>query len=1066
MTQERGKNVAKLNQTDAKTVQNSNKIGSQTIHASSKNSADHPPTRKCEAQDSWSNFIARFEFIAQQFPDATAILSNGEEHISYDALREKARRFAAYLQAQKNAEPQTNQDEPRVALFFEKSPEYIIALLGCWYAGMAFTPICPTLPKARIDSILEALTPDFIILQNHDIEERVAPSLEQPQKQPPLYFADTQDTKQREIAQNLFYDHRAPDDYDGRLAYIIFTSGSTGTPKGVMVNHGGLPNLLSQQIDAFDVQPGDRSLFLLSISFDASLSDIGCTLLSGACLCIESPSNLETASNIQELVHQRDITHIDIPPSMLRLLEPKDMPKSLRSLIIGGEVCPFDTVRKWAAHLRLTNVYGPTEATVCTSMVRCNPDQWNRPLIGDAMQGVEYRIEDGELLIGGIQLARGYLNRPDLNAERFVTLDGTRYYRSGDHVKQHEDGAISFLGRFDRQIKIRGQLVDIEDIEVHLAAHPDIARSCITARKDAKGKNFLIAFYQRKDAADITEIDVQAWLRPRLPEWMIPQFSIKLDHFPLTASGKIDTGKLADIPHSHTNKPQNDEALTPLEAQIIGIFRTVLKTDAVNAQDSLFAIGGDSIDVIEICILAEKAGLAISPSFVAEHPSVSAIASALDARRSDGKTQDMNGSMSAEELRTHACLPEDIRGLIHNLASQATPRAAHQASEKTDQEHVFFTGATGFLGARLLSDLLKRTSWSFTCLVRAGSAEEAQKRIIRAFDAQALTLTPDYFVNGRIKAICGDLSDEKFGQSDAQWAQLTQECDNIIHCAAIVNMVKDFTSLASANLTPCFDLLRLALTHKVKPVHYMSTLSVFVSSDQNTGRVFEEDMLTHTKHIYGGYAQSKWAAEIALHSVPFDICPITSYRLGLITGDSKTGIAPDRDFLGLFVQGLQSLKNIPTSLPDGRNTSSLKIDVTPIDYASSCLARIITDQRPQQPVYHIANEDGFTLPQIADALTQRGVSFRRIPPLAWAQLPKEKSAMNLSEQAAYFGLCRCLPTTDYERLRGMDLFQATDIAFDMTHLKARGFFACPPADDALLSLYLDRILQAEESEVA
>ena len=272
-------------------------------------------------------FPARFLNISESCPDNIAVETNGEDFVTYADLKNRAFSIATYLKEH------GVQNGNLVALSIEKSSDYIAALLGCWFAGAAFMPLDPCMPPERRNFILEDAKPHFI-LNKEDI-----PSVKPAPFSPVSYDSDM-------------------------LAYVIYTSGSTGQPKGVMVPHRGILNCLETQIKEFAVKPESRSLFYLSVNFDASLSDIGTALLSGATLVIESGSALENAEKLAEIIRDRTITHMDIPPSLLRLLKTEDMPDSLETVIIGGEACPIETVRQWAEHVRLVNVYGPTEATI------------------------------------------------------------------------------------------------------------------------------------------------------------------------------------------------------------------------------------------------------------------------------------------------------------------------------------------------------------------------------------------------------------------------------------------------------------------------------------------------------------------------------------------------------------------------------------------------------------------------------------------------------------------------------------------------------------------------------
>jgi non-ribosomal peptide synthetase component F len=237
-------------------------------------------------------FTQTFRSLVAQQPDDIAILTDGEDKLSYAQLDARAQNVAAAI---------VKLPDGLIAIAIEKSADYIAALLGCWYAGKAFLPLDPALPQARLQWILQDARPVAILTRKSYSDLFTGTQ--------PLLIEDLRD--QAYSPQALHAD---------ACAYVIYTSGSTGNPKGVVVTHAGLTSVIEAQITAFDLKRGDRSLFYLSISFDASLSDIGTALLSGATLCIETKSKLELAADLSNVIAQRGITFMDIPPSLLRLL--------------------------------------------------------------------------------------------------------------------------------------------------------------------------------------------------------------------------------------------------------------------------------------------------------------------------------------------------------------------------------------------------------------------------------------------------------------------------------------------------------------------------------------------------------------------------------------------------------------------------------------------------------------------------------------------------------------------------------------------------------------------------
>jgi len=933
-----------------------------------------------------TTFIHTFDKIAGKYADNIAVDDRGQ-CVTYRDLQAKAKAVAQYLKSQQLG------PEDVVGLAFEKSADYITALLGVWYAGASFAPLPPSLPAARRDFILQDAQVKKILS---------APDLT-------LLPAAANFVLPATTAQNL--------------AYIMHTSGSTGTPKGVAVEHAGILNVLQAQIKAFGMKATSRSLFYLSISFDASLSDMGTALLAGAALVIADDTTLRDGAALTRLLHDKQITHADIPPSLLRILKPADMPKSLGTIIIGGEACPPDTVRNWAKTRRIINVYGPTEATICTSLCECHPEHWQAPLLGTPFDGVEYKIIDEELLIGGLQLARGYLNLSALNAQKFVHLQGKRFYRTGDRVRLLPTGDIEFLGRLDRQFKLRGQLVEPDEIEACLHKHPGIRQAAVVK---SEGNATLVAYVIAKTA--INTADICAHIRQTLPIWMVPAHIIPLESFPQTPTGKTDYAALAQrsLPRENThNKPES-----AAEKKLWALWQQVLGHKNFGVTESFYAAGGDSLGVIRLLLEADRASIGLSPADLAAGKTIRTICAS---------NQDHNTAMPAAMLKNDVAFDAQWQHLIQQAA--ARPACARQ--------DILLTGATGFLGSRVLSELLTHTNADIYCLVRASSAVEGLRRIQQSFAGFGM---PAPVQTERLHIVPADLALPSFGIAAETYTQLCNNIGHIYHCAAGVNMVADYQTLYPANVDATKNILRFALTGTRKNLHHASTLSVFVSTDQNTGTAREADRLESIKTVYGGYAQTKFAAEYMLLQVPSDALSIHHYRFGLLTGDTTTGLACKRDFLAMFASGIQRLGYLPEGVEQ-----KIHVDITPIDYA----ARAMTHLAKIAPagVYHIANPKPASLGDLKSAMQRAGHDIKTLAQTRWQALIQNRP-LDMIETAAVMALCRSQTPDAYQRNRTMDLFQATDIAFDATQADAYLHMAgitCPPVTAALLDLYLANI---------
>ncbi|MCA9663869.1 MAG: non-ribosomal peptide synthetase, partial [Myxococcales bacterium] len=492
----------------------------------------------------------------------------------------------------------------RVALALEKSAAYVAALLGVWMAGAALVPLPPELPARRRQRIVAEVAPAAIL----DAEAVAA------------LRATAIESAPGSAADRLWRRPAADD-----LAYVLYTSGSTGAPKGVMVAHRGIPGLLRAQSEAFGLGPASRSLFVLSVAFDAAISDVGAALVSGATLVIVDPARLRDPASFVAVIEREAITYVDIPPAILAHLDPRLLPACLGTLVIGGEVCPPAAVRRVAEVVRVINVYGPTEATVCASLVACDPATWTRPLLGAPLPGVIFRVlaeapdgslreldelgDEGELFIGGRGLAVGYLGRPELTAARFVTRAGERLYRTGDRVRIRREG-LEFRGRVDRQRKIGGVRIELAEIEAELCRHPGVAEAAVVDA-DAERGGLVAAIVGRVGAPAPSIVALREHLGRGLPTAALPRRIVALQALPRRATGKVDFEALAQqlrASDAEENMSQETGSLggsgqgdvEGATGLLAALWREVLGAPRVGPDDRFCQLGGGSLDALEV----------------------------------------------------------------------------------------------------------------------------------------------------------------------------------------------------------------------------------------------------------------------------------------------------------------------------------------------------------------------------------------------------------------------------------------------------------------------------------
>ncbi|HEX7332939.1 MAG TPA: amino acid adenylation domain-containing protein [Pyrinomonadaceae bacterium] len=432
-----------------------------------------------------------FERQVLQTPDAIALVF-GDEQLTYKDLNSRSNQLAHYLQAMGVVTGMP------VGVCLERSPEMILALLAALKAGGHAVPLDPTYPLERLSFILEdAAVP--VILSDESAMESL-----------PAHWGQVicLDKSGEVFAGYVDYDPHS----DASLrsaAYLIYTSGSTGRPRGVMVSHGSAVNMVNAQIAGFAIGPDSRTLQFASLGFDAAISEIFTTLLSGATLTVAPRDLLMPGPGLLGLLREHNISVVTLPPSVLALLPDATLP-ALKTLIVAGEACPADVVHRWAEGRRFLNAYGPTETAVCASMT--GPlSHSQEPHIGRPIANVQVHLLDahllpvpfgvpGEICIAGAGLGFGYLNQPELTAEKFrpnplASTPGERLYRSGDIGRQQADGNIGFVGRMDHQVKMRGFRIELGEIESALREHSGVREAAVLLREDIPGDKRLVAYF-------------------------------------------------------------------------------------------------------------------------------------------------------------------------------------------------------------------------------------------------------------------------------------------------------------------------------------------------------------------------------------------------------------------------------------------------------------------------------------------------------------------------------------------------------------------------------------------
>ncbi|WP_420127101.1 non-ribosomal peptide synthase/polyketide synthase [Longimicrobium sp.] len=568
-----------------------------------------------------------FEAQAERTPGAVVVVFE-EESLTYAELNARANQLAHYLRRR------GVRAETRVGICLERGPEMVISILAVLKAGGGYVPLDPSYPAERLAFML-ADSGAPLLLTRLPLPEGLTPHAAE------VVCLDAD--RERIAAESA----QAPGAgvLPENLAYVIYTSGSTGRPKGVLVPHRGVPNLAYAQARRFGIDGSSRVLQFASFSFDAAVAEVFDTLLAGATLVMAPREALLPGAGLLETLRRGRVTVATLPPSVLAILPPDDLPE-LRTVVSAGEAVDAATVERWSAGRVFVNAYGPTETTVCATAARLEAD--GRALaIGRPLENVRAYVLDGagrpvpvgvpgELYVGGVGVARGYLGRPGLTAERFVPdasgAAGERLYRTGDRVRWSAAGELEFLGRTDEQVKVRGFRIEPGEIEGALRRSEGVTDCVVVAREDVPGETRLVAYL----VGDVDAGALRDNLRRELPEYMLPAAFVFLDALPLTPNGKVDR-KALPAPDFAPAAERYVAPRTPVEEVLTEIWAETLSLDRVGVTESFFELGGHSLLATRVVSRVRQVfGVEVPLRALFEGPTVAELAGRVEEMRRGG----------------------------------------------------------------------------------------------------------------------------------------------------------------------------------------------------------------------------------------------------------------------------------------------------------------------------------------------------------------------------------------------------------------------------------------------
>lgn len=989
-----------------------------------------------------SGLDEQFRRIARFAPSRSAV-EFGTRQWTYAELDDLAERWSSHLQASGLNLEQT------VGVLLEPGFDQILMQLAIVRAGGTCVPLDPALPDVRLVSMMASLSITHLVKSRASRKHLTAQH---------LYFVeDTPEHDPNFGPRPVAGDHRT---------HILHTSGSTGRPKGVEILACGVARIALNRTFA-PLDANDRIAHISNPSFDASLFEVWGGLLNGATVVILPKQTVIDPFALRDSLQQQAITAMFMTTALFNLTSQAcpDAFRGLRHLLTGGEAANLHALREVAIHSmprNLRNVYGPTECTTfATTMditLETLPAQ-GPVSIGQALDNTQVYLldeqqqpvmegEPGELYLGGDGLARGYYGQPDQTAERFVILPvnpghpAQRLYRTGDLAKRSKDGNLEFLGRMDRQIKLRGYRIELEEIEAAILSSGIGSGAVADLVRPAEADPYLVAYVVFNEAGDEPLKALREHLRQHLPDYMQPRLH-RVAHIALNANGKADRAALRLAVENGTGADEQaaaDVLASPIQKALAALWCKLLDLGSVAPSDDFFALGGSSLQAAALVVAMERQfQQSVSIKALYENPTLAALAAHLQANQTERATLQVEDALAA--LRADAGLADTIVPLQGETVDWKQP----------GEGRVLLTGATGFLGAFFLRDLLRQPYvTSVTCLVRAANAADGLRRIqdnLRDYGLWDDAWSP------RLRAITGDLSDPWLGQGEAGFEELARWASVIFHLGAHVNYTQPYATHRPANVLGTLHVLNLARTARSVQLHYVSSIAAFGPTGFFTKTTELAEDAPLDPHLQSlkydtGYSQSQWAAEQIVRTAQDRGMPIAIYRPGFIIGDSERGFGNEKDFVARLIRGCIQIGAYPRLLQQSK-------EFVMVDYVSSALLTIAGEAANLGSAYHLVPLDKGHSPDLMGLfklLGECGFSLIELPYREWVERLEYDRHLNGNP---LLPLLPMLSEPVYGNLTRWEVYQHMPVyRTDNVQRVLAGRVACPVLDVALLKRHL------------
>lgn len=825
-----------------------------------------------------------------------------------------------------------------VALYVRRSFDMVAGLMGVLKAGGGYLPLDPTYPNDRVSFMLEDSDTKIILTDS---------PVNIPFNGDVLNLKDVPDNGD---AENLDAIDRPED-----AAYMIYTSGSTGIPKGGVLPRRALLNLYEGTKTTICYDSSQTSVSVTTVSFDIFVIDALLPLLFGCTVVLCTEEELRQPHMLAELIETEQVKFIQTTPTRMRIMmsDPSfraAAKRNIQKIVLGGEEFPLSLLKllKKYTDARIISGYGPTETTVyCTfkDLSHTSHITIGRPIINTRMYILDkYRRPVpmgvlGEAYISGACVATGYINRDELNREKFTPdpyWPGKTMYQSGDICAFMENGEMEIKGRVDHQVKIRGLRIELGEIEAAIREVKGVSEAVVKDWDEGVNK-FLCAYYATKQG--ITPDMLRKYLSKKLPSYMVPSFFIGMSELPLTLNGKVNR-KLLTRPDNEAQPQDNTphEKLTKSEKIMARIWSRILKISAVQPGDSFFALGGDSLGVIKVQAALLQYGWTIRTQDFYEYQTLRGVCSRLNTAKTVRKTE--NEKVYIKEYR-HITPP--------------------------DMKNILITGATGYLGAHILAELIEKGESKICCLVRGKSHKECTARLREVLVFYFGSSAQKMMAN--VQIVQGDITQHHLGIAVHQYNEL-MEIDTVFHCAAVTDHIGYSTVFQQINVEGTRNIVEFVKDAKAVLLH-VSTVSVsgtqYRDDPMRRGEFHENYFDIGQNYEDNEYVKSKFLSEeIVLKAIEQGL-NARIFRVGVLTVsmNGRFQYHPEKNAFANRLLTICDIGCIPIEMLDTR------IEMTPVDICANAIL-LLASVETKLPVFHVFNTNIMTLAEVIALIEMNG----------------------------------------------------------------------------------------------